>query len=122
METRPAFAADAAVSALSALGEPNRLAIFRLLVATGPDGLVVGQIAERLAIAPATLSFHLKTLLVAGLVTATREQRFIRYCADFAAMNGLVAYLTENCCGGHPERCAPECRPAASTPGIIDAA
>lgn len=122
METMNLLSAEAAVTALSALGEPNRLAIFRLLVAAGPEGMVVGQIAEQLAIAPATLSFHLKTLLVAGLVTATREQRFIRYCADFAAMNGLVGYLTENCCGGHPERCAPGCLPSAPCDGDLNAA
>lgn len=114
---------NAAVTALGALGEPTRLAIFRVLVEAAPGGLVVGEIAGRLPVAPApaTLSFHLKTLAHAGLVRAGREQRFVRYVADFAAINGLVAYLTDNCCGGHPERCAPgACDPSATE--IPDAA
>lgn len=98
---------NTAVSALGALGEATRLRIFRLLVEAGPEGLVVGRIAESLAIAPATLSFHLRTLTHAGLVTSSKESRFVRYVANFAAMNDLVGYLTDHCCGGHPERCAP---------------
>jgi DNA-binding transcriptional ArsR family regulator len=92
---------------LSALGDPTRLGIFRLLVEAGPEGRVVGQIIERLQVAPATLSFHLKTLHHAGLITSSKERQFVRYVANFAAMNGLVAYLTDQCCGGHPELCAP---------------
>ena len=96
-----------ATRALGALGEPTRLTIFRLLVEAGQEGLVVGKIAENLAVSAGTLSFHLKTLSHAGLIRSTRHGTFIRYVADFDAMNGLVAFLTENCCGGHPERCAP---------------
>ena len=102
---------DRAVLALRALGEPSRLTIFRQLVEAGPEGMVVGRIAECLAleqtVAPATLSFHLKALLHAGLIHASKERQFIRYVADFAAIDGLVGYLTDHCCGGHPERCAP---------------
>jgi ArsR family transcriptional regulator len=98
---------DKAVRSLSALGEPTRLSIFRLLVEAGPAGLVVGQIAEGLSISPGTLSFHLKTLHHAGLITACKERQFIRYVANFDAMNELVSYLSAHCCGGHPELCAP---------------
>ena len=98
---------ETAVISLSALGEPTRLGIFRRLVEAGPDGLFVGQIAERLTLSPGALSFHLKTLSQAGLVQSRKEGTFVRYAARFDTMNGLVAYLTETCCGGHPERCAP---------------
>lgn len=98
---------DNAVRSLSALGEPSRLAIFRLLVEAGPDGLHVGRIAEHLTVAAGTLSFHLKTLSHAGLIKACKDRQFIRYSANFTTMNALVSYLTDNCCGGHPERCAP---------------
>jgi len=87
-----------AVTALGALAQETRLAIYRLLVERGPDGLPAGEIAEQLKLAPATLSFHLKELAHAGLIAARQEGRFIWYRADFVAMNGLVAYLTENCC------------------------
>ena len=109
-----------AVKSLSALGEPTRLGIFRLLVAAGPAGLVVGQIAEQLTVSPGTLSFHLKTLHYAGLISFSKERQFIRYVANFDAMNGLVAYLTDHCCGGHPELCAPGVsNPACSPESII---
>ena len=98
---------DSAVKSLSALGEPTRLSIYRLLVERGPEGLFVGQIIERLQIPPPTLSFHLKTLHHAGLITSSKERQFVRYVANFVAMNGLISYLTDHCCGGHPERCAP---------------
>ena len=98
---------EKAVTALSALGEPTRLSVFRLLVEAGPEGMVVGRIAERLTVAPATLSFHLKTLTHAGLIKPRKERQFVRYIADFAAINELIGYLTDHCCGGHPERCAP---------------
>ena len=96
---------DTAVSALAALAQPTRLAIFRLLVETGPQGLVVGKIAEVLAVAPTTLSFHLKTLTQADLLLARQDGRFIVYAANFAAMHGLIAFLSDNCCGGQP--CTP---------------
>ena len=103
----------AAVAALGALAHETRLALFRLLVERGPDGLAAGFIAERLGVAPSSLSFHLQALAHAGLVTQRRVSRQIFYAADFAAMNGLVAYLTENCCGATTV-CAPACAPAAT--------
>ena len=81
------------------MAHDTRLAIFRLLVETGPEGLPVGKIGNAWALAPATLSFHLKELGNAHLVTTRHEGRFIYCSANFATMNGLVAYLTENCCG-----------------------
>jgi len=100
-----------ALSALGALAQESRLRIFRYLVETGPEGAIVGKIAEALGFAPATLSFHLKELTHAGLLVAAQEGRFIRYAANFDTMNALVGYLTENCCGGNPEQCAPACAP-----------
>ena len=88
------------ISALAALAQETRLSIFRLLVETGPQGLPVGAIAEKLGLANATLSFHLKELTGAGLTIATPNGRSIIYSASFDTMNGLVAYLTENCCAG----------------------
>jgi DNA-binding transcriptional ArsR family regulator len=96
-----------AVGALGALAQETRLAIFRLLVQAGPEGLPAGAIAERLGVAPPTLSFHLSQLSNAGLVTSVRQSRSIVYAPDFDAMRGLVGFLTENCCGGDPSRCAP---------------
>ena len=93
------------VKALSALAQPTRLAIFRLLVERGPDGMAAGQVAEKLKVSPATLSFHFRTLSHAGLVESRQEGRFIYYAANFAVMNNMVAYLTENCCGGNPDVC-----------------
>ena len=95
------------VKALSALAQPTRLAVFRLLVERGPEGMAAGQVAEKLKVSPATLSFHFKTLSHAGLIGSRQEGRFIYYAANFAVMNGMVAYLTENCCGGNPEACLP---------------
>jgi ArsR family transcriptional regulator len=92
--------AAAAVTRLSALAQDSRLAVFRLLVQAGPEGLCVGDIGAKLKVAPATLSFNLKELAHAGLIKARQQSRFIYYSADFKAMNDLVAYLTENCCGG----------------------
>ncbi|MGH8531024.1 MAG: ArsR/SmtB family transcription factor [Nevskiales bacterium] len=99
----------AAVQRLSALAQDTRLAIFRLLVQKGPAGLCVGDIGDKLKVAPATLSFHLKELTHAGLIRASQEGRFIYYAPDFKVMNSLLAYLTENCCGGRD--CAPVCEP-----------
>jgi len=95
----------AAVSALGALAHDHRLAIFRLLIERGPNGLPAGGIGERLGLAPATLSFHLKELTRTGLIAARQDGRFIWYRADFEAMNGLVGYLTENCCRATGESC-----------------
>ena len=95
------------VKALAALAQPTRLAIYRLLVARGPEGMAAGQVAEKLKVSPATLSFHFKTLSHAGLLDSRQDGRFIYYAANFAVMNGMVAYLTENCCGGNPAACKP---------------
>ncbi len=98
-----------AVTALAALAQDTRLAVYRLLVQQGPSGLAAGEIAGRVGIAPATLSFHLKELAHAGLVTSRQDGRFIYYAASFEAMNALVAFLTENCCAAD---CGPGCAPA----------
>ena len=86
-----------AVTALAALAQENRLDVFRLLVEAGLEGMAAGQVAERLDLAPNTLTFHFDRLRVAGLVTVRREGRSMIYAARFDAMNGLVAFLTENC-------------------------
>jgi ArsR family transcriptional regulator len=91
-----------AVNCLAALAQETRLAVFRLLVEAGPEGLCAGDIGVRLKVAPATLSFHLAQLSNAGLVDARQQSRFIFYSANFEAMNGIVGFLTENCCGGRP--------------------
>jgi ArsR family transcriptional regulator len=94
-----------AIEALSALAQASRLAIYRLLVERGPEGLPAGAIGEKLDLPPATLSFHLAHLARAGLVQPRQDGRFVIYSADFANMNALVGYLTDNCCGG--QSCAP---------------
>ena len=106
-----------AVTALGALAHENRLAVFRLLLEHAPVGLPAGVIGERLALAPATLSFHLKELARTGLVAAQPDGRFIWYRANVATMNGLVAYLTENCC--QAQATAVCCAPAAPKPRIV---
>ena len=97
-----------ALAALSGLAQENRLAVFRLLVKHGPEGLTPGVIAESLGMSPPTLSFHLKALAQSGLVTSKSEGRFLRYRADIVAFNSLVAFLTEDCCQGVQELCLPE--------------
>jgi DNA-binding transcriptional ArsR family regulator len=97
------------VAALAALAQETRLEIYRLLVQAGPNGLPAGAIGARLALPLPTLSFHLAQLKHAGLVVAQRDGRSIIYAANYAAMNDLIAYLTENCCGGA------SCLPTAST-------
>lgn len=96
---------EAAVNALAALAQETRLSVFRLLVASGPGGMSVGSIGEKLEVPPATLSFHLKELSHAGLVTSRQESRFIYYMADFGKMAALMAFLTRNCCKGMPQEC-----------------
>src|SRR5919109_753266 len=91
---------SAAVAALAALAQDNRLDIFRLLVRAGPDGMPAGRVAAALDLAPNTLTFHFDRLRLAGLVTVRREGRSMIYAARYEAMNALIAYLTENCCGG----------------------
>src|SRR5271167_5212794 len=102
-----------AVTALAALAQDNRLEVFRLLVEAGPDGMAAGQVAEALELAPNTLTFHFDRLRVAGLVTVRRDGRSMIYAARFEAMNGLIAFLTENCCQGAAGACAPKavCKP-----------
>src|SRR6266540_3670107 len=103
-----------AVAALAALAQDNRLDVFRLLVQAGPDGLAAGAVAEKLALAPNTLSFHFDRLRNAGLVTCKREGRSLIYAARYETMNGLLAYLTANCCAGDASACAPAaCAPVA---------
>jgi DNA-binding transcriptional ArsR family regulator len=98
------------VDALAALAQESRLAVFRLLVKRGPEGFAAGEIGERLAIPGPTLSFHFKELTRAGLVSVRRQGRYMHYSANFARMNELLGYLTENCCslGG---QCAPASAP-----------
>jgi ArsR family transcriptional regulator, arsenate/arsenite/antimonite-responsive transcriptional repressor len=102
-----------AAAALAALAQENRLEIFRLLVQAGPDGMAAGQVAERLGLAPNTLTFHFDRLRFAGLVTVRRDGRSMIYAARYESMNDLVGFLTENCCQGAPEKCAPVavCKP-----------
>ena len=90
----------AAVKALAALAQGTRLAIYRLLVQQGPEGLAAGTIAERLDLPAATLSFHLKELANAGMVESRQDGRFVFYSANYDQMNGLLSFLTENCCQG----------------------
>jgi ArsR family transcriptional regulator len=103
------------IQALGALAHETRLALYRMLVERGPDGLPAGVIAERLGLPPSSLTFHVQHLHRAGLVTQRRVGRQLLYAADFSAMNGLVSYLTENCCGGGSSAplCTPACEPAA---------
>lgn len=106
--------AKVAIAALAALAQETRLGVFRALVQAGPAGLSVGEIAGKVKAAPATLSFHLKELVHAGLITGRQESRFIFYAADYAAMSGLLSYLTENCCARDQSTCAvTDCAPQA---------
>ena len=104
--------AVATIAALGALAHETRLAAFRLLVERGPHGLPAGAIAEALKLPPSSLTFHLQQLMHARLITQRRMGRQIIYATDFAAMNAVVAYLTENCCGG--ASCAPVCEPGSA--------
>jgi ArsR family transcriptional regulator, arsenate/arsenite/antimonite-responsive transcriptional repressor len=103
-----------ALAALSALAQDNRLDMFRLLVEAGPEGMPAGKVSEKLGLAPNTLTFHFDRLREAGLVNVRREGRSMIYAAQFDTMNGLLAYLTENCCQGATETCAPAsaCKPS----------
>jgi ArsR family transcriptional regulator len=104
--------ATEALSALSALAHEHRLAIYRLLVRHGVDGLPAGVIAEQLGLVPSSLTFHLQHLTRAGLLTQRRLGRQIFYATDFAAMNSLLGYLTEECCTANGATCAPVSKPA----------
>jgi DNA-binding transcriptional ArsR family regulator len=102
-----------AVAALAALAQENRLDVFRLLVEAGPDGMPAGEVSSALKLAPNNLTFHFDRLRGAGLVTVRRQGRSMIYAARFEAMNALLGYLTENCCNGAPDTCAPPvCKPA----------
>src|SRR5437660_9966032 len=102
---------SAAVAALAALAQENRLAVFRLLVQAGPEGMAAGEVAGALDLAPNTLTFHFDRLRMAGLVTVRRDGRSMIYAARYEVMNGLLGFLTENCCGG-----VAACAPAAFAP------
>lgn len=104
--------AEETIRALAALAQEHRLAAYRLLVQAGPDGIAAGALAQALGVPPSSMSFHLAQLSNAGLVSQRRESRSLIYSADFAAMNSLLGYLTENCCAG--AQCGAEagCTPA----------
>lgn len=115
-----------ATTVFESLSSGHRLDAFRLLVKKGAEGLVAGEIGSALGLPPTNLSFHLKGLSQAGLVSVVQEGRYQRYRANLALMLDLVAYLTDECCGGHPEECAglnpavlcaevALCRPSCST-------
>jgi len=101
-----------AIESLAALAQESRLAIFRLLVKRGPEGYTPTQLGEKLHVSSPTLSFHLKELQRAGLVDVRREGRSLYYRPNFTHMNGLIRFLTENCCVLANQGCGPECTPA----------
>ena len=96
-----------AITVFESLASSVRLDVFRLLVQQGPQGLVAGEIAAALDLPATNLSFHLKALTQSGLLAVTQEGRFQRYRANMALMSDLIGYLTDECCGGHPEACLP---------------
>lgn len=98
---------QAVIDALAALAHEYRLAIFRLLVEQGPQGLPAGAIGDRVGLQPSSLTFHLQSLQRAGLITQQRASRQLIYSADYDAMNGLVGYLTDNCCAASADGCCP---------------
>ncbi len=102
------------IAALSALAHEHRLAIYRLLIERGPEGLAAGAIGGRLSLLPSSLTFHLQNLQRAGLITQRRVGRQLIYSADFDVMNGLIGYLTENCCSQGSTECGTACSPVAS--------
>lgn len=104
--------AEKVIRALGALAQEHRLAVYRLLVQAGSVGMPAGALAEAVGVPPSSMSFHLAQLANAGLVSQRRQSRSIIYAADFTAMNGLMVYLTENCCGGVPCTVGPACNPA----------
>jgi DNA-binding transcriptional ArsR family regulator len=105
--------AAAAIVALGALAHEYRLAVFRLLVEAGPEGLSAGEIARQVGLAPSSLTFHTQALQRAGLISQRRASRQLFYAADFGSMSALIDYLTRNCCGG-AQACAPVCAPEAA--------
>jgi len=105
---------DQVIRSLSALAQEHRLAAYRLLVQAGAEGIPAGILAERVGVPPSSMSFHLAQLANAGLVTQRRESRSIIYSADYGAMNALMGYLTENCCGGATCDDAAPCEPSSN--------
>ncbi len=103
-----------AIRALAAIAHEHRLETYRLLVRQGPGGLPAGSIGERIGLAPSSLTFHLQALQRAGLIRQARAGRQLFYSADYAAMDGLVAYLTDNCCAASTA-CATHCEPQAAS-------
>ncbi len=106
---------SAVIDALGALAHEYRLAVYRLLVERGPEGLSAGAIGERIGLAPSSLTFHLQALQRAGLIRQVRASRQLIYSADFAAMNELVSYLTDNCCAASGSGCDAACAPAVKS-------
>jgi DNA-binding transcriptional ArsR family regulator len=104
------------IAALGALAHEFRLAIYRLLVEQGPEGLPAGAIGEKVGLLPSSLTFHLQALHRAGLIKQLRVSRQLIYSADYPAMNELVGYLTDNCCAASSGACAPQCKPAPAKP------
>lgn len=102
-----------ALGAFGALSQETRLKIVRMLVVAGPDGLAAGALAERVDVSPSNISFHLKELERVGLISQQRESRSIIYRANIDVLGGLVRFLMEDCCAGHPEICAPAAQVAA---------
>ena len=103
-----------AIAALAALAQESRLAVFRLLVEVGPAGLAASKISEQIGVPPSSLSFHMKELAHADLVTSRQDGRFVIYAANFDQMNALMAFLSNNCCGGNP--CTPVCQVGCASP------
>lgn len=106
---------SSAVRVFESLSSGIRLDIYRLLVKAGPAGLVAGEIGAELGVPPTNLSFHLKALTQSQLLSVTQEGRFLRHRANLGLMHDLIAYLTEECCSGHPELCAETCQPHGGT-------
>ena len=109
---------QSAIQIFESLSSGVRLDIYRLLVRIGPDGMVAGDIAAKLELPATNLSFHAKALAQAGLVTVTQEGRYQRYRANTPLMFDLIAYLTDECCSGHPEKCAPSRKPSVSSESV----
>ena len=107
------------IAALTALAQESRLAVFRLLVQTGPEGMAASKISESVGVPPSSLSFHLKEMSHANLLTSRQDGRFVIYTANYDTMNQLMGFLTENCCGGNPctsvSTCTPQCKTVSET-------
>ena len=110
------------IQALAALAHEHRLAIYRLLVEQGPEGLPAGAIGERVGMVPSSLTFHLQNLERSGLIAFRRVSRQLIYSANFNAMNALVGYLTANCCVGSGQNCDALCKPTAGARRVVKAA